>query len=256
MADPDRIADSLLRGVRKANRRYDLLAANDHLAVGASGGKDSETLLRLLARWQAFAPFPYHLTAIHITTPNIRSDAAELAGRIQELCGLLHVGCFIRPLELTADEPDPLDCFRCSWNRRRSLFFAAREIGCNKVALGHHADDIAVTALLNLFYHGRLESMAPRRTMFEGLLTIVRPLALLEEKDIIYYARAAGFWRQSPCCPQGADSQRAFVHSVLRTVKKSIPKAQINLFNAVEQLAGWQAAYPVEPGAPGEPPVS
>ena len=90
--------------------------------------------------------------------------------------------------------------------------------------------------------------MAPRQEMFEGELTIVRPLALVEEKDIIYYARAGNFYQAAACCPQGEHSQRTTMATLLRTVKKAAPKAQINLYNALERAAGWDQAVNPEEG--------
>lgn len=240
MKKSERIASFLLKSLRKANRVYSLIKDGDQIAVGVSGGKDSQTLLRLLHKWQPSAPIHYDLVALHVSATSIWEGAAESQVELEALFQSLNVPYAIRPLELAPDEPRPLNCFRCSWNRRRTLFTTARELGCNKIALGHHADDIAETTLLNLFFHGRLESMAPRKEMFDGLITLIRPLALIEEKDIVYYARSAGFWRESACCQNGDRSRRARMKSVLRTVKGINPKAQINLFRAVERASGWQ----------------
>ena len=136
MADPERIASFMLKSVRKANRRYHLLQDGDHIAVGVSGGKDSQVLLRLLARWQPIAPIQFQLTAIHITMPMLQVEADKQAAALHVLCESLMVPLHIRPLKVTENEPEPLDCFRCSWNRRRTLFLAARDLNCNKVALG------------------------------------------------------------------------------------------------------------------------
>ena len=78
----------------------------------------------------------------------------------------------------------PPGCFWCSWNRRKSLFLAADRLGCSKVAFGHHADDIAHTTLLNLFYHGQLETMEPKVSSFGGRITVIRTLAYVPEKEL------------------------------------------------------------------------
>jgi tRNA 2-thiocytidine biosynthesis protein TtcA len=239
MNKPERIASFLLKRLRKANRLYGLIEDGDRIAVGVSGGKDSQTLLRLLVRWQPCAPIGYDLIAIHLCADSSAAEAPRERLELQKLFLSLEVQHAIRPILLPPDEPHPPDCFRCSWNRRKTLFLTARELGCNKVALGHHADDIAETALLNLFFHGRLESMAPRLEMFQGLITLIRPMALIEEKDIVYYARAAGFWRESICCPYGNQSKRADMKRVLRTVKRVAPHAQHNLLRAVEHASDW-----------------
>jgi tRNA 2-thiocytidine biosynthesis protein TtcA len=239
MNKPERIASFLLKSLRKANRVYGLIEDGDRIAVGVSGGKDSQTLLRLLVNWQPSAPIHYDLTAVHLSADWLDKAAAQARPELQALFDSLGVEHVIRPILLPPDEPRPLNCFRCSRNRRKALFTTAQELGCNKVALGHHADDIAETALLNLFFHGRLESMAPRLEMFQGLITLIRPMALIEEKDISYYARAAGFWHGSVCCPHGDRSKRAEMKNVLRSVKHIAPHAQRNLFRAVERAAEW-----------------
>ena len=240
MEKSERIASFLLKSLRKANRAYGLIDDGDRIAVGVSGGKDSQTLVRLLARWQSCAPVQYNLVALHVDSTEIWEGAAEQRAALESLLRSLGVPYAVRPIELAADEPHPLSCFRCSWNRRRRLFTAARELGCNKVALGHHADDITETTLMNLLFHGRLESMAPKRPMFDGLITLIRPLALIEERDIVTYARSAGFLRESYCCPNGEISKRAEAKSLLRSAKKITPQAQRNLFRAVERASGWR----------------
>ena len=242
MKKSERIASFMLKSLRQANRAYGLIADGDRIAVGVSGGKDSQTLLRLLCRWQSYAPTHYDLVAVHVDMEAIWEGAAGRTAALESLSSSLKVPYAIRPLDLPPDEPRPLACFRCSWNRRKSLFTAAQELGCNKVALGHHANDIVETALLNLFFHGRLESMAPRLEMFDGAITLIRPLALIEEKDIVYYARAAGFWQEPICCPHGDRSKRMAMKEMLRAIKKVAPKAQINLFRAVERNRAREAA--------------
>ena len=239
MEKSERIASFLLKSLRKANRAYGLIEDGDRIAIGVSGGKDSQTLLRLLVKWQASAPIRYEIFPVHIDLSEVWEGAGEQRTAVEALLLDLQIEYSIRPIDLAADEPRPLSCFRCSWNRRRSLFTGAQVLGCNKVALGHHADDIVTTTLMNLILHGRLESMAPRRTMFDGAITLIRPLALIEERAIVYYARSAGFFRDTLCCPSGADSKRSMVKGLLRSARKITPQAQRNLYRAVERTSGW-----------------
>jgi tRNA 2-thiocytidine biosynthesis protein TtcA len=239
MEKSERIASFMLKSLRKANRAYRLIVDGDRIAVAVSGGKDSQTLLRLLHMWQPFAPFRYQLCAIHVVFEATVPGCPDQRNMVESLCRRLEIPFVIRQVQLSPQELESLDCFACSRSRRKELFFAARELGCNKVALGHHADDIATTALLNLFVHGRLESMAPRADLFDGALTVIRPLALMEEKDIVYYARSSGFWQPAQCCPIGETSQRSTMHEILRAVKKQVPRAQINVYRAVERISGW-----------------
>jgi tRNA 2-thiocytidine biosynthesis protein TtcA len=239
MEKSERIASFMLKSLRKANRMYSLIVNGDRIAVAVSGGKDSQTLLRLLYLWQSSAPFRYELCAVHVVVDGVIPDHDDNREAVETLFRELGTPYLIRHIELTLEERELLDCYRCSWIRRKEIFGAAHELGCSKVAFGHHADDIAATALLNLFFHGRLESMAPRTELFDGAMTVIRPLALVEEKDIVYYARSAGFWQPARCCPIGETSQRARMGDLLRAVKKHVPRAQVNLYHAVEQACGW-----------------
>jgi tRNA 2-thiocytidine biosynthesis protein TtcA len=240
MEKSERIASFMLKSLRKANRAYRLMVDGDHIAVAVSGGKDSQALLRLLRLWQPSAPFRYELCAVHIVLDGITpGHPPEQRMELESLFQSLEIPYAIRHVSISAAERASLDCFRCSRQRRKEILSTAHEMGCNKVALGHHADDIATTALLNLFFHGRFESMAPRMELFDGLLTLIRPLALMEEKDIVTYARAAGFWKPEGCCPTGEESERAYMHQLLRTIKRRVPRAQVNLYRAVEQASHW-----------------
>jgi tRNA 2-thiocytidine biosynthesis protein TtcA len=114
-----------------------------------------------------------------------------------------------------------MDCFRCAWNRRKTLFFAADAAGCNKVAFGHHADDAAVTTLMSLMYKGQVETMAPRLSFFEGRFIVIRPLIYLSDADIRRYARAAGWaFPQELACPQEAETRRVKVERFLNSFSR------------------------------------
>jgi tRNA 2-thiocytidine biosynthesis protein TtcA len=239
MEKSKRIASFMLKSLRKASRTYRLMADGDRIAVGVSGGKDSQTLLRLLHLWQPSAPFRYDLRAVHVMLDGVTPEQTVHQNAVQDLCRTLEIPLVMRHVRLSPEEQQSLECFTCSKRRRMEIFLAAHDLGCNKVALGHHADDIAATALLNLFFQGRFESMAPRAELFQGSLTVIRPLALTEEKDIVYFARAAGFWRPSQCCPLGETSHRSEMRNMLRAVKRTAPRAQVNLYRAIERASGW-----------------
>jgi tRNA 2-thiocytidine biosynthesis protein TtcA len=124
------------------------------------------------------------------------------------------------------------DLHRCTWNRRKALFAATQKLGCNVVAFGHHADDLAQTTLLNLIYHGKVETMAPAREFFAGSIRLVRPLCYTAEKDLRRFARLCGFPPPPPDCPQSATSRRAQVKDLLRLAENGCKDARINLLRA------------------------
>ncbi len=161
MSDPDRIVFFLLKPVALACKEFDLLTDGDRVAVAVSGGKDSRVLLDLLLRYQARVPFSYIPVALHVVGPS--AGFPDLRPELEPWFRELGVEYHFAPLELPPEEPLPLDCHRCSWNRRRALFTTAAELGCGKLAFGHHAADAAATTLLSLMYGGRLETMLPRR---------------------------------------------------------------------------------------------
>ena len=215
MPDPERLAARLLSGVNRAVRRYALIRGGDRIAVGISGGKDSRVLLDLLRRGVAVEG-GYELVAIHVDGSG--AGLPDLKPYLRPWLDALGLPYAIVPLDLPPGEKLPLRCFRCAWNRRKALFLAAERMGCNVVALGHHADDAAVTALMSLLYKGKLERLEPSLRYFDGRFRLIRPLILLEEAEIARYARARG-WTLPPEleCPRAATTRRARLEHFLRS---------------------------------------
>ncbi len=236
MSDPDRIAYFLLKEVTRAVGEFELIDDGDRVAVAVSGGRDSRTMLDLLLQHRHKVPYDYDLLALHVVgteagLPDLRPD---LEPWFREL-GITHR---FLPLALPPDEPLPLDCFRCSWHRRKALFTASVDLGCQKLALGHHADDAAVTTLMNLMFNGRLETMEPRVTFFDGAVTVIRPLIYLPEREIVRYAKTAGYPNRPPC-PQGEESKRAEVEAFLRQFGREHEQIRTNLWRAAREAMGF-----------------
>jgi tRNA 2-thiocytidine biosynthesis protein TtcA len=237
MNDPERIASFLIKPVARACKEFDLLTEGDRVAVAVSGGKDSRALLDLLLCYQRRVPYNYELVALHVvgTPASSPSQSLELESWFQRRDVAYH---FV-PLELPPEEPLPLDCFRCSWNRRKALFTAAVGQGCDKLALGHHADDAAVTVLLSLMFTGRLETMAPCVEFFDGAVTIIRPLIYVPEKELVGYGHAAGFPDPPRVCSQGLASRRAQVKAVLHHFGRDQTQIRTNLWRAARRTMGF-----------------
>ena len=233
MATPDSIAGFLLRGVNRAVRDFDLIADGDRIAVGVSGGKDSRTLLDLLVRGVNI-PGSYSVVALHIDGSAV--DMPDLKPQLEPWFEELGVEYAITPISVPEKEPLPMDCFRCAWNRRKTLFYAAGELGCNKIAFGHHADDATVTTLMSLMIKGQVETMAPRLDYFGHRFTLIRPLIYLTEVEIKRYARASG-WElpTEPACPMGTTSRRAKVEAFL----SSFPRRERQQIRANLWRAAW-----------------
>ncbi len=208
---------NLSKSVNRAVREFDLIADGDRIAVGVSGGKDSRVLLDVLLRG-VDVPETYTVVAVHIDGTS--AGLPNLVPTLEPWFRELGVEYDIAPLAVADDEPLPMDCFRCSYNRRKALFLAAERLGCTKVAFGHHADDVAVTTLMNVLYTGRTDTLEPRRSFFDGRVTVIRPLIYTTGKEIARYARAQGWtFPAELACPREADTRRAKFERFLATFK-------------------------------------
>jgi len=227
----DKLAYYLLKSMNKAIRDYQMIADGDRIAVAVSGGKDSLSLLHLLQLRRRSVPEKYEIVAVHIILDQGGgAPCAEAAGRDALAAYLQSMGqaCAFERVEV-ADQPD---CFRCSHLRRQALFQAARRLGCNKLALGHHADDAAETTLLNLIFHGRVETLSPRRSFFDGRFTLIRPLIYVPEKRLARLAQACAFPVMASSCPHRITSRRQWAKELLHTMEREYPRVKINLFRA------------------------
>lgn len=218
----------LIRKVRQASVDFGLIEDGDRIAVAVSGGKDSLTLLRLLDYSRDGIPIQYEFVAVHIISDH-RCAGCTHAKVLEGIFEKNHYKYHFEPIKVL-DENNRVSCFWCSWNRRKALFKVAEQLGCNKVAFGHHKDDMVQTTLLNLFYHGELSTMEPRVDLFEGRLSIIRPLTYIEEKEIITYARHSQFPHQFCACPNSKTSKRRFVREMLAQLEKDNKQIKNNLF--------------------------
>ena len=224
-----------MKSVNRAVREFGLIADGDRIAVGVSGGKDSRVLLDVLLRG-VDVPEAYSVVAVHVDGTGV--GLPDLVPTLEPWFRELGAEYDIAPLAVADDEPLPMDCFRCAFNRRKALFFAAERLGCNKVAFGHHADDVAVTALMNVLYKGRLETLEPRRSYFGMRFTLIRPLIYTTEKEIARYARAQG-WTFPPelACPYEQTNRRRHFERFMATFKdKERAQIRANLRRMCQQV--------------------
>ena len=230
----ERLGYSLLKKVNKAVREYDLIEDGDRIVVAVSGGSDSLSLLQLLQIRQRSVPEKVALIAVHVYD-DVGADERlriDLEAWFQD-SGVEYA---FEPLEVPADEPRPLSCFRCAWHRRKALFLTADRLNCNKVAFGHHADDVAETALLNLFYSGRLQSMDPRVEFFDGKITVIRPLVYAPKKELTRFAQASSFPPPPPRCPNSLTSRRVRMQAILQELERDHQGARSNVLRALRRV--------------------
>ena len=221
----------MLSGFRRAITEYKMIRSGDRIAVGLSGGKDSVTLLALLSAYRKFSPESFSLTAITVDLGFENADFSPLAA----FCETIGVPYTTEKTEIgevvfgVRKEKNP--CALCAKMRKGALVSAAAAQGCNKVALGHHADDFIETMLLSLFYEGRLSSMPPKTLLDRSGVVQIRPMMYLEEKNIAAYARDLPVCKS--CCPADKITRREYVKKVIDGVKKEIPFVRERMYAAL-----------------------
>lgn len=229
------VEQRLQRRFRKALRDYRLIENGDKILVGLSGGKDSLCLLEFLARQSKVFRPDFSVEALHVRMENIQyeSDATYL----QHFCDTLGVRFHLITTRFeTKESPKKAKpaCFLCSWQRRKQLFNLAQELGCNKIALGHHQDDIIHTALMNLTFQGSFSTMPVLLRMKKMPLTIIRPLCLCEEADIKEYAEQRGYEKQLKLCPYEHKTNRTTIHELFERMQQMNAEARYSIWNALE----------------------
>ena len=220
---------------KKAINDYRLINNDDHILIGLSGGKDSLALVELLGeRMKIFVP-RFKVTAVHISVENIsyESDLSYLKSHCQQfdIPFVHHTTHF----DESTDTRKSM-CFLCSWHRRKALFDVAKKLGCNKIALGHHLDDITETLLLNLFYQGSFGTMPPKLKMNKFDMTIIRPLALISEKEMKAMERIRDYQKQIKNCPHEKDSSRRDAKNLITELEKWNPDVRQSLWAAMENI--------------------
>ena len=223
----------MLSVMRKGISKYNLIADGDRIAVGVSGGKDSVVLLKLLAEYRRFSPERFSLVAISIDL-NFNNNPTDFSP-IAKLCEELDVPYFVEKTDIgqivfdVRKETNP--CALCSKMRKGALHSLAKEKGCNKVALGHHADDVIDTFLLSLFYEGRLSTFAPKSYLDKIDLTLIRPLVMVKEMNVVAYSKTLPIVKS--CCPANKLTKREDVKDKVKEIAKDIPNIRDMIFTAL-----------------------
>lgn len=259
MKTPEQIAldkqrDRLTKRFHKACADYGLIADGDHILIGLSGGKDSLLLTELLAqRARIYVP-RFKVSALHVRVKE-RDYHTDLS-YLESFCAELNVPLIVRDVEigealtgeagLTAQRSNSVSgltaqrstnpCFLCSWYRRKTLFNVAQEIGCNKIAFGHHRDDVVQTLLMNLIYQGTFATMPPILQLDKMPIQLIRPLCLIDEADIITYAAMRGYQKQTKLCPFEHVSSREKVKDLLSQLKALNPEAINSIYGAMTNI--------------------
>ncbi len=230
----------------EAVKRYEMIQPGDRIAVCISGGKDSMLLAKLMQQLQKHSDFPFELVFL-VMDPGYN----ELNRRkIESNAALLNIPVTIFESDIfeVADSAGKSPCYLCARMRRGYLYSRAQELGCNKIALGHHFNDVVETTLISMFYGSQLQAMLPKlhSTNFEGM-TLIRPLYCVHEDDIIAWARDNSLEFIQCACRlterSAADtgdvnvSKRKEIKLLLRRLRQGNPNIEKSIFNSIHAVA-------------------
>jgi len=222
--------------VGKAIHRYEMISDGDRILVGLSGGKDSLTLMWILIERLQRILIEYELFPVYIDPGFEGGFGQSLAAYCNQAGYNLRIEHTDYGLQAHGAENRENPCFLCSWHRRKRLFEIADELGCNKVALGHHKDDIIETLFMNICYAGEISTMKPAQTFFKGLFTVIRPLALVDEDTTKRFAREQKFPKFVNPCPSSNNSKRREIKKMLDRLYRDNKKVRGNIFRAMSHV--------------------
>ena len=230
------LSQKIIRAVGEAVRDFDMINEDDRIMIGLSGGKDSLVLSLALAVLKKRSPVKFHLSACIID----QSNGTMKTDEVLEFMNALNIPVLIEThstYEIIEARDERSPCSLCANFRRGLLATAAKDSGCNVIALGHHKDDAAETVLLNLCYGGHFKCFRPNMFMTRTQLRVVRPLVYTEERNIALEAERLALPVTSSCCPYGADTKRITAKKLLEEIAKEVPMIKSNIIHALKNCS-------------------
>jgi tRNA(Ile)-lysidine synthase TilS/MesJ len=229
----------------KACKTYQLIQEGDHIAVCISGGKDSMLMAKLFQEIQKHKKVNFELTFL-VMDPGYNEENRK---KIEENAALLHIPVTVFETRIfdIANSSAQSPCYLCARMRRGALYSKAKELGCNKIALGHHRNDVIETTVMAMFYSSQLQAMLPKlhSTNFEGM-ELIRPLYCIQEKAVLawrdaneleFIQCACRFTENGSTCDNGSGgSRRQEVKSLIRRLKRFNPEIEQSIFNTPEYI--------------------
>ncbi len=237
-----------------AIKRYQLIEEGDKIAVCISGGKDSMLMAKLMQILQKFSDFPFDLEFLVMDPGYAPANRRKIEENAEKLQIPIHI--FETDIFQVANGTEKNPCYLCARMRRGHLYSRARALGCNKIALGHHFNDVIETTVMSMFYGAQLQGMMPKlhSTNFEGM-ELIRPLYCIHEDDIIAWARynhlefiqcACRFTEQAASADYEHLSKRKAVKEMLRKMRSEDPDIEQRVFSSIhavniDTFPGWKA---------------
>ena len=229
----------------RAVKQYKLVQAGDKIAVCISGGKDSMLMAKLMQELRRHSQVPFELVFL-VMDPGYNAVNRQ---KIESNAALLHIPITVFETNVfdVANSSEKSPCYLCARMRRGYLYSKARELGCNKIALGHHFNDVIETTLLGMFYGSQLQAMLPklRSTNFTGM-ELIRPMYCIHEDDIIAWRRynelefiqcACRFTENCTICDNGGGgSKRQEIKTLLRRLKRDNPNIETSIFRSIHSV--------------------
>lgn len=220
----------ILSFIRHCDEEYGLINFGDKIAVGVSGGKDSLVLLKALKMYSRFCKNKFEVVGITIDMFH-NSNFLKVANWCKELDIPYYIVKSNIYDVVFVDRKESSPCSLCSKMKRGTLMTKARELGCNKLALGHNADDLVHTFFLSLFYEGRLNSLLPITFMSRSNISVIRPLLLTDERLIVKEAKNLPVVESA--CPVNKKTKREYVKNLVNDITKDIPFAKDRIHAAI-----------------------
>ena len=228
-----------------AVKRYELIKAGDKIAVCISGGKDSMLMAKLMQELQRHSDVPFELVFL-VMDPGYNEINRQ---KIESNAELLHIPVTIFESNIfsVANNTDKNPCYLCARMRRGHLYSKAKELGCNKIALGHHFNDVIETTVMSMFYGSQMQAMPPKlhSTSFPGM-TLIRPMYCIHEDDIIAWQHHNGLEFIQCACRfteraaetgnDGSSSKRQEVKLLLRELRRTNPGVEKSIFHSIHSV--------------------
>ena len=236
-----------------AVKRYELIREGDKIAVCISGGKDSMLMAKLMEELQKHSNVPFECVYI-VMDPGYNEENRR---KIEDNAATLHIPVTLFKTDVfdVANAAGQSPCYLCARMRRGNLYAKAKELGCNKIALGHHFNDVIETTVMAMFFGAQIQAMLPKlhSTNFEGM-ELIRPMYCIHEDDIIAWCRYNGLEFIRCACrfteglandAEGVSSKRAEVKALIKSLKKDNPNIEKSIFNSIhtvslDAMVGWK----------------